>query len=231
MLSTQFHLNILNTFIEKIKKHLPKTVGKVSVKQLSAQQLKKINLVGSSNFVSLTLVMSMKAVLFLGAPWGGDEDLLACDASSCSTRTGGDNGITLTSPCFMTSRALHSRTCVFLYLVFRSQREHFAPGGFLSSRHGHGSLLCSSAKLTGLDLRSERHTNGGAVAEKNGVGGVAAAGLLSGVQRGKLKEAEPHPVFTGRGFLAWTCSTSEISSSRWKSSLTVDFRVGLLGFA
>lgn len=34
----------------------------------------------------LTLVMSMKAVLFFGAPWGGEEDLLACGPSSCSTQ-------------------------------------------------------------------------------------------------------------------------------------------------
>lgn len=31
----------------------------------------------------LTLVISMKAVLFLGAPRGGEEDLLTCVASSC----------------------------------------------------------------------------------------------------------------------------------------------------
>lgn len=32
----------------------------------------------------LTLVMSMNAVLFLGAPWGGEEDLFTWGPSSCS---------------------------------------------------------------------------------------------------------------------------------------------------
>lgn len=35
----------------------------------------------------LTLVMSMKAVLFLGAPLGGEEDLFTCGPSSCRTQS------------------------------------------------------------------------------------------------------------------------------------------------
>lgn len=73
----------------------------------------------------LTLVISMKAVLFLGAPRGGEEDLLTCVASSC----------------------MHKQKTHHIYKVLHSA---WAKEASLQSRHhhhlhpSHASFRCST---------------------------------------------------------------------------------------
>lgn len=89
----------------------------------------------------------MKAVLFLGAPWGEEEDLFTWDPSSCSAqhsqmRTDPRRGGYWLSP-WLEGAGVWRSIC---YLVLGGCHAQFgdpAPrgGGFLSPRYRHGWLL------------------------------------------------------------------------------------------